>query len=54
MSGRTAIFFDVLSSLLLIYAGQLARGQVFELTLQNFDQFTKDKDVMLVEFYAPW
>jgi hypothetical protein len=27
---------------------------VFTLTDQNFDQFLKDKAVMLVDFYAPW
>ena len=29
-------------------------SQVFDLDEWNWDQFTKDKDVMLVEFFAPW
>ena len=53
MIGSTVTLFGAFL-LVLIYAGKLVRGQVFELTLQNFDQYTKDKDVMLVEFFAPW
>lgn len=44
---------SVLAAFLLI-PNRFSAAQVFELTLQNFDQFTKDKDVMLVEFFAPW
>ena len=39
---------------LVIISCTIVEAQVFDLTLQNFDQFTKDKDVMLVEFFAPW
>lgn len=53
MSGLTVFLQPVLVFLTLIY-GHLAAAQVFELNLQNFDQFTKDKDVMLIEFFAPW
>eukprot|EP00794_Sanderia_malayensis_P010032 gene10032-11057_t len=42
-----------IANIILISSGYVA-GQVFELTEQNFEQYTKDKDVMLVEFYAPW
>lgn len=27
---------------------------VFQLTDNDFDQYIKDKEAMLVEFYAPW
>ena len=27
---------------------------VFQLTDNDFDQYLKDKEAMLVEFYAPW
>lgn len=27
---------------------------VFELNEQTFDQFTRDKDVMIVAFFMPW
>ena len=27
---------------------------VFQLTDNDFDQYLRDKEAMLVEFYAPW
>ena len=27
---------------------------VITLTQENFDQYTSDQDIVLVEFYAPW
>ena len=35
--------------------GVQASGNMFnEITLENFDQITKDKDIMLILFYMPW
>ena len=31
-----------------------SKSPVFKLTNSDFDHFLKDKDVMLVDFYAPW
>ena len=31
-----------------------SKSPVFKLTNKDFDHFLKDKDVMLVDFYAPW
>lgn len=41
---------------LLIFLQLMNKGllQMFELTEQTFDQFTKDKDIMLIEFIMPW
>ena len=30
------------------------KDPVFKLTDADFDHFLKDKDTMLVDFYAPW
>ena len=30
------------------------KGQVFQITETNFDKLTRDKDVMLIQFYMPW
>eukprot|EP00111_Clytia_hemisphaerica_P007855 TCONS_00022828-protein len=35
--------------------GVQASGNMFnEITMENFDQITKDKDIMLILFYMPW
>jgi hypothetical protein len=43
-------------SVFLVLLGSVAVNcdAVFQLTDNDFDQYMKDKEAMLVEFYAPW
>lgn len=43
--------FTVLSAALLVVVRSDA---VFQLTDRDFDEYVKDKEAMLVDFYAPW
>ncbi len=40
--------------LLLLASVTVNCDSVFQLTDNDFDQYIKDKEAMLVEFYAPW
>lgn len=45
-----------LAALLVLCAISTARaaGNVYHLNEQDFGAYLRDKDVMLVDFYAPW
>lgn len=45
-------YFAVL--LLLLKCVAVKCHAVFQLTDNDFEQYIKDKEAMLVEFYAPW
>lgn len=54
---KTDIMFPIFSLLTLAFIGPslcAPRDPVFKLTDVDFDHFLKDKDAMLVDFYAPW
>ena len=40
--------------LILLFVGSALCSDVIELTDSNFDNTIKDKDILLIEFYAPW
>ena len=39
---------------LLVLFARFARGAVIELDDNSFYNYAKDRDVLLVDFYAPW
>ena len=45
----------IISSLLVsLFASVVLASDVIELTDENFASVTKEEDIMLVEFFAPW
>lgn len=46
--------WTVLLFLILLLCDKGRTQAVFELTEQTFDEYTRDKDVMIVEFFMPW
>ena len=52
---RWSLFYwTILLFLILLLCDKGRTQAVFELTEQTFDQYTRDKDVMIVEFFMPW
>ena len=43
--------FTVLSTALFVMVNS---NSVFQLTDRDFDEYVRDKEAMLVNFYAPW
>lgn len=52
MDMKTGYFTFLLFSTYL--APAVRSDSVFQLTDNDFDQYIKDKEAMLVDFYAPW
>nr|UXX21453.1 protein disulfide-isomerase ER-60 [Calyptrophora lyra] len=46
-----SLFFTVLSTALFV---MVSSDSVFQLTDRDFDEYVRDKEAMLVDFYAPW
>ena len=48
---RSSRLFTVLSTALFVMVNS---DSVFQLTDRDFDEYVRDKEAMLVDFYAPW
>ena len=52
--GGLGIFLLAAATLNVVVGNVIEKNDVYELDAGSFDAFLKAKDLVLVEFYAPW